>query len=101
MSQWVMHRHSDYFTKPDLFVPERWSKEFEKSLPPYVYFPFGAGPRVCIGSNFAKMETTLLLASIMQMFRIELDHDHDVIPESSITLRPKNGIRVFVQRRNH
>jgi cytochrome P450 len=99
MSQWMMHRHAEYFQEPDSFVPERWSPEFEKSLPSYVYFPFGAGPRVCIGNNFAMMEVTLLLASIMQMFYIELDHTYDVVPEPSITLRPQNGIRVRVKRR--
>ncbi|MGP7816633.1 cytochrome P450 [Niallia sp. 01092] len=101
VSQWVMHRHPDYFSKPDSFVPERWFREFEKSLPSYVYFPFGAGPRVCIGNNFAIMEATLLLASIMQMIHMELDHQHDVVPEPSITLRPKNGIRVRVEKRNN
>lgn len=99
VSQWVMHRHPDYFTNPDSFIPERWSDEFEKSLPPYVYFPFGAGPRVCIGNNFAIMEATLLLASVIQKFHIELDHQHHVVPELSITLRPKNGIRVRISKR--
>lgn len=100
VSQWVMHRHPGYFSKPDSLVPERWSREFEKSLPPYVYFPFGAGPRVCIGNDFAIMEATLLLASIMQMIHLELDHQHEVVPEPSITLRPKNGVRVRVEKRN-
>jgi cytochrome P450 len=101
LSQGVIHRHPQYFTKPDSFVPERWSPEFEKSLPPYVYFPFGAGPRVCIGNNFAMMKATLLLASVMQKFHIELDPQHDVVIEPSITLRPKNGIRVRVEKRNN
>jgi len=99
MSQWVMHRHAEYFYEPDSFIPDRWSPEFEKSLPSYVYFPFGAGPRVCIGTNFAMMEATLILASIYRMFHIELDRGHDVNPEPSITLRPKNGIRVHIKKR--
>lgn len=99
MSQWVMHRSADYFPDPDAYVPERWSAGFEKSLPDYVYFPFGAGPRVCIGNNFALMEATLVLASTVQAFVVELDPAHEVVPEPSITLRPQNGIRVRVRRR--
>jgi cytochrome P450 len=99
MSQWVMHRHPDFFIDPTSFLPERWTPEFEKSLPPYVYFPFGAGPRVCIGSNFAMMEAILILAAVMQKYRFTLDDKHKVIPQPSITLRPQKGIFVRVERR--
>lgn len=99
LSQWVMHRHPDYFIDPNSFTPDRWSQEFEKSLPPYVYFPFGAGPRICIGNNFAMMEATLLLAAIMQKFHFVLDQSHKVILEPSITLRPQKGIHVQVEKR--
>jgi len=99
LSQWVMHRHPDYFEEPDAFRPERWTSAFEKSLPPYVYFPFGAGPRVCIGKSFATMESALLLAAIVRKFRIRLDADHDVRLEASVTLRPKTGIYAFVTKR--
>jgi cytochrome P450 len=94
-----MHRHPEYFDDPASFVPDRWSPEFEKSLPPYVYFPFGAGPRVCIGNNFAMMEAVLLLAGIMQKFHFQLDERHAVILEPSITLRPKKGIHMRVIKR--
>ncbi|MFC4099354.1 cytochrome P450 [Paenibacillus xanthanilyticus] len=99
MSQWIMHRDAAHFPQPDRFLPERWSPEYEKSLPAYVYFPFGAGPRVCIGNSFAMMEASLILASIAQRFEFELDPEHAVIPEPSITLRPKNGIRVKAKSR--
>ena len=56
MSQWVMHRDERYFRDPLAFVPDRWTPEFEKSLPRFVYFPFGAGPRYCIGQTFATTE---------------------------------------------
>ncbi|AEI43754.1 cytochrome P450 [Paenibacillus mucilaginosus] len=98
--QWVMHRLPEYFEEPERFQPERWTPEFEKSLPAGVYIPFGAGPRVCIGNQFAMMEAVLLLASIGQRFRLTLEPGHKVLLEPSITLRPQTGIRVRVWKRS-
>ncbi|PYI53809.1 cytochrome P450 [Paenibacillus flagellatus] len=99
LSQWVMHRHPDHFADPQSFRPDRWSPSFEKSLPAYVYFPFGAGPRVCIGSGFAMTEATLLLASIAQTYRFEPADGREAVLEPSITLRPRYGIRLRAIRR--
>ncbi|CAM4397763.1 cytochrome P450 [Paenibacillus tarimensis] len=99
LSQWIMHRHPDYFPEPKSFIPERWTSEFEENLPPYAYFPFGAGPRVCIGSNFAMMEAVLLLAAVAQSYTLELLPEHAVVLEPSITLRPRNGIKVKLTTR--
>jgi cytochrome P450 len=55
MSQWVMHRDARYFHRPGEFIPERWTDEFTRQLPKFAFFPFGGGPRVCIGSSFAMM----------------------------------------------
>ncbi|WP_244865096.1 cytochrome P450 [Xylanibacillus composti] len=99
LSQWVMHRHPDYFPEPRSFIPDRWTPEFEEALPAYVYFPFGAGPRMCIGNNFAMLEATLLLAGVLQQYRIVYDSAKPVAPEPSITLRPKPGVPVRVVRR--
>jgi cytochrome P450 len=65
-----------------------------KRLPKYAYFPFGGGPRMCIGSNFAAIEAALLLATIAQRFRLTLVPGHPIELLASITLRPKHGIRV-------
>lgn len=68
-------------------------------LPRSAYFPFSVGPRVCIGAGFAMMEATLLLASIAQRYQLRLVPDQRIEPLPSITLRPKNGIRVQIQAR--
>ena len=62
MPQWVVHRDPRFFDDPDSFRPERWTAEFQKQLPKFAYFPFGGGPRLCIGNTFAMMELVLVLA---------------------------------------
>jgi cytochrome P450 len=100
MSQWVTHRDSRWFPDPERFHPDRWSDDAATKLPRFAYFPFGGGPRVCIGAGFAMMEATLLLATIAQRFRMRLTPSQRVEPLASITLRPKNGIRVNLQERS-
>jgi len=99
MSQWIMHRDPRYFPNPEQFDPSRWSAESAQKLPRFVYFPFGGGPRVCIGASFAMMEATLLLAAIAQKFQLRLVPGHPVIPLPSFTLRPKHGIKMELQER--
>jgi cytochrome P450 len=98
ISQWVMHRHPQYFANPDAFEPERWTENFEKQLPRGVYIPFGDGPRVCIGKGFAQMEAVLLLATISQRFELDLEPGFEIVPQPSITLRPATGIRVQLKQ---
>jgi len=100
VSQWVVHRDRRWFDEPLAFRPERWDGELQKRLPRFAYFPFGGGPRQCIGNAFAQMEATLVLATIAQKFRFRLVADHPVIPLASITLRPKHGIRATLEARN-
>jgi cytochrome P450 len=99
ISQWVVQREPRYFEQPEKFLPERWTEEFEKQLPKFAYFPFGGGPRVCVGASFALMEAALLLATIAQKYRLAVDPGHPVVPLASVTLRPKHGIRVKLQQR--
>src|SRR5262249_10647197 len=99
VSSWVVHRDPRWFDDPLAFRPERWEGELKKRLPRFAYFPFGGGPRQCIGNAFALMEAQLLLASIAQKFRFRLVPDHPVVPQASITLRPKHGIRVVLEAR--
>jgi cytochrome P450 len=99
LSQWVTQRDPRWFSEPERFNPDRWSEEAAAKLPRFAYFPFGGGPRVCIGAGFAMMEATLLLATIAKRFRMRLASDQRVKPLASITLRPKNGIRVQLEQR--
>jgi len=97
--QWVTQRDERYFERPDKFEPERWTPERSERLPKYAYFPFGGGPRQCIGNYFAMMEVVLLLATIGQRFRFSLAPNHKVEVLPVLSLRPKNGIRAVVEKR--
>jgi cytochrome P450 len=99
MSQWVVQRDARWFEAPTAFRPERWENDLAKRLPRYAYFPFGGGPRLCIGNTFAMMETTLLLATIAQRFRFALAPGEPVTPMLSVTLRPARGIRMRLSAR--
>src|ERR1700674_4381688 len=100
VSQWVVHRDASYFTDPERFDPGRWTEDLARSLPRFAYFPFGGGPRICIGSSFALQELALLLAVISQRFRMRLAGPEPILPAPSITLRPKDGMRLIVSRRS-
>jgi cytochrome P450 len=99
MSQWVMHRDSRFFSRPEEFDPNRWLTERCQKLPKFAYFPFGAGPRQCIGASFAMMEAVLLLATIARRFQLHPVAEQRVVPMPSFTLRPKDGIRVALEER--
>jgi cytochrome P450 len=99
MAQWVTHRDPRFFDDPDQFVPERWAEERIKSLPKYAYFPFGGGPRICIGNTFAMMEACLILATIARKWRFSLKPGHPIEPQPLMTLRPAFGIKGTVHRR--
>ena len=98
MAQWVVHRDPRWYEDPEKFLPERWENNLMKRLPKFAYFPFGGGPRQCIGNTFALMETALVLATIAQKFRLRLAPNHRVVPLASITLRPRHGVRVILER---
>jgi cytochrome P450 len=97
MSQWVVHRDPRWYDTPLEFRPERWADGLEKRIPKYAYFPFGGGPRMCIGNNFALMEAPLILATVAQKYRLRVLEEP--ILEPSITLRPKHGLRVRLEAR--
>ena len=94
MSQWVIHRDPRHFENPTAFRPDRWSGDLARRLPRFAYFPFGGGPRICIGNRFAMMEAVLILATIVQRFRLEWHRERAVVPFASITLRPNGGVSV-------
>ena len=99
MSTWIMHHDPRYFPDPYKFDPDRWLSEESKRLPRFAYFPFGGGPRQCIGNSFAMMEATLLLATIAQRFQFRAVEGHPVMPIPSFTLRPKYGIKMNLNPR--
>jgi cytochrome P450 len=98
-SQWVMHRDPRYYEAPEEFRPERWLEGLAARLPAGAYFPFGDGPRRCIGQGFALLETSLVIATIAQRFRFSLVANQRVAPEPLVTLRPHNGIQMTVHPR--
>jgi len=99
MAQWVVHRDPRWYDAPKEFRPGRWEDDLIKRLPRFAYFPFGGGPRQCIGNTFAVMEATLILATIARKFRLRLVAKHSVTPLASITLRPRHGVRVILEAR--
>lgn len=100
ISPYPLHMSPVYFDDPETFRPERFENDYVKTLPMMAYFPFGAGPRSCIGNHFAMLEMVIILATIGQTFRLRhIPNHHQVVPEALLTLSPKGGIRVSVQRR--
>ena len=101
MMQWITHRDARFFAEPAAFKPDRWLEQSipESDLPRFVYFPFGGGPRKCIGASFAMMEAVLLLATIGRRFQIKLAPDAQIAMLPSLTLRPRFGIKTLVYGR--
>lgn len=99
MSPYVMQHDGRYYPNPNKFDPDRWTQEAREARPKFSYFPFGGGPRVCIGESFAWMEGVLLIATIAGKWRMRLAADQRVEPLPMITLRAKFGMRMRMERR--
>jgi cytochrome P450 len=99
LCQWVTHRHPDFWPDPERFNPERFLPSSAINRHRFAYFPFGGGPRICIGMQFALIEGPLVLATILQRYRIQLVSDHPVEPDATFTLRPEHGLKVILQPR--
>ncbi len=101
MSLYVLHHDERYFPDPYRFDPERWTPEAKESRPPFCYFPFGGGPRRCIGESFAWTEAILLVATLARRWRLRLVPGHTVKTDPRITLRPgKGGIKMTLEKRS-
>ena len=94
-----MHRSHRYYESPEEFTPERWEPARASKVPKFAYFPFGAGPRNCVGAQFATMEARIILASIVQRYSLELHPAADVRADAALTLRPVNGLPMVVRER--
>ena len=99
MSQYLTHRDPRFFPEPHKFNPDRWDSTLKSNLPRISYFPFGGGPRSCIGEPFAWMEGILAVAIIAKQWRMELEPGHLVVPQPLVTLRPKYGMLMRLIRR--
>jgi cytochrome P450 len=99
LSQYVTQRDARFFPAPARFDPERWTPEAKEARPQFSYFPFGGGPRRCIGEGFAWMEGILLIATLAQHWRMRLVPNHRVETNAVITLRPKYGMRMTVEKK--
>jgi cytochrome P450 len=96
---YVIHRDPRWFNAPETFDPERFNAQNEPNIPRYAYLPFGGGPRICIGNSFAMMEAKIILASVVQRYRLTLARSKHVVPEPLVTLRPKDGMHMTLQAR--
>ncbi|MBK8211995.1 MAG: cytochrome P450 [Rhodospirillales bacterium] len=100
LSQWVVHRDPRFWRDPNSFKPERWEAGTDPARPRYAYFPFGGGPRICIGRSFAMIEAVLVLATLFRRFRLVASWPAPPVePCPSITLRPAGAVRLVVSRR--
>ena len=99
-SQWVMQRDPRFFDDPEAFRPERWLDGLIDRLPAGAYFPFGDGPRRCIGQGFALLEAAIVIATLARRFRFRLASGAEIIPEPLVTLRPRHGIPMTLHARS-
>jgi cytochrome P450 len=99
MPAWIVHRDPRFYDRPDEFLPERWTEEFERQLPKFAYFPFGGGQRTCIGAAFGNMQISLVLATIAQRFRCRLASGFELKLVPAMTLQPEHGVSVVIERR--
>lgn len=99
-SQWISHRDARWYEEPAAFRPSRWTPEFRAALPRFAFYPFGGGPRSCIGENFAWMELVLILATLTQRWRfLATPGTPKVRPDARITLHPSRAVHLQLQRR--
>jgi cytochrome P450 len=96
---YVLHRLPGVWADPEAFDPDRFLPEATAARPKFVYLPFGAGPRQCIGSHFALIEAQLVMATLAQRYRLRLVPGHRVEPWPLITLRPRFGMPMTIERR--
>jgi cytochrome P450 len=99
ISPYVMHRHPEYWEDPDTFIPERFDPDQRAERPRFAYFPFGGGPHLCIGRDFALMEAQLVLATLAQRYRLGVQPGQKVEPLALVTLQPRGGLTMTLQPR--
>lgn len=98
LSPYLTHRHPEFWENPEAFDPDRFLPERSKGRPRHAYFPFGGGPRLCMGADMAIMETLLIMAMVVQRYRLHLVPCHREEPECILDMIPRHGVRATVQR---
>jgi cytochrome P450 len=98
-SQWVIHRDPRFYSCPNEFRPRRWLEGLARDLPEFAYIPFSAGIRKCIGDDFARLEIAVILAALCQRFTFNLEPGFQVELRAGLTLQPRRGVRIVIQRR--
>jgi cytochrome P450 len=99
MSQFLIHRDPRFYSDPLRFDPDRWAAENQNSRPQFAYFPFGGGPRLCIGEQYAWLEGILIISNIAQKWRLRLEPGHPIELQPMLSLRPKYGMRMLLEKR--
>ncbi len=99
LPQWVIHRSPRWYDDPETFDPDRWTAERRSARPRYAYFPFGAGPRHCIGKQFSLLEAKLVLGTVARQFSLERVEDGPLSLRGSLTMHPADGMEMRVERR--
>jgi cytochrome P450 len=99
IAPYVLHRHTTLWDRPEMFDPTRFLGEARQRVNRFAYIPFGAGPRICIGSSFALQEATVVLARLIQQFRMRLAPDAHIWPLLRVTLRPASGLPMLIEAR--
>jgi cytochrome P450 len=98
LSPYVTHRHPDFWDNPEAFDPDRFLPARSTERPRHAYFPFGGGPRLCMGAHMATMEIVLIMAMIVQRFRVHLVSGHREEPECILDMIPRHRVRATLQR---
>ena len=99
ISPHVMHRNPEFWPDPERFDPGRFMGDAENGRHRFAYIPFGGGPRLCIGNHFAEMETMLIVATLAQHFTLKLVSDYPVLPKPMVTIRPRGGMWMKIEKR--
>ena len=99
MNIWLTHRDPSIWADPETFDPERFDPKRAQNRPKHAYYPFGGGPRICIGNNFSLMEAQLILATVARAWRLRLVDGYTVHPIGNIVLRPRGGLPMHVEAR--
>jgi cytochrome P450 len=99
VSQYAVHRDTRFFPEAEAFRPERWLEPEIEGLPRFAYFPFGGGPRVCIGNHFAMMEIAIVLGTLVHRLEVELQPSFQLKLNPMVTLRLQGGLPVRTRHR--
>jgi cytochrome P450 len=99
LPQWAVHRSDEYWEEPETFDPERWRPERVKGRPRFAYFPFGGGPRHCIGKHLAMLEARSIVATTASEYRLEYEGESPLELLPTLTAHPRNGMPMRVERR--